>query len=52
MNIKKIEKLDDEINQKSFEKSNKGKYYNQVAVGILKEDYSKTVSKLGYWNEK
>jgi len=29
-----------------------GKYYDQVAVGILKEDYYKTVSKLGYWNEK
>jgi RimJ/RimL family protein N-acetyltransferase len=28
-----------------------GTYFDQVVVGVLKEDYYKTVAKLGYWNE-
>jgi RimJ/RimL family protein N-acetyltransferase len=29
----------------------RGEYFDQVIVGILKEDYYKTVAKLGYWDE-
>lgn len=49
MNIKKIEKLDDEINQKSFEKTNKGKYYNWYWLSIFIQILNIIVSVFGIY---
>lgn len=49
MNIKKIEKLNDEINQKSFEKSNKSKYYNWYWLSIFIQIINVIVSFAGIY---